>query len=63
MSGSTIVNFLMSYQEDHDSWYEPPRHLAVEKLEVVDEAIFIGAAINTTDKITCCRVIVQLSKI
>ena len=54
---------MRAYQEDHDGWYELVRHWAVEELEVVDETVFIGAAVNAADEITRYRFVVQLSKI
>ena len=42
----------LTHQEDHDCRDEPAGHLAVDKLEVVNETIFVGAAINTADKVT-----------
>ena len=38
-------------------------HQAVEKLEVVDETIFIGTAVHTADEIARRRLVVQLAKI
>ena len=49
----------LTHQEDHDCRDEPAGHLAVDKLEVVDETIFVGAAINAADKVTCGRLVVQ----
>ena len=54
---------MRAYQEDHDCWYEFVRHCTVEELEIVDETIFVGAAVDTADEITCCGFVVQLSKI
>jgi hypothetical protein len=39
------------------------RNPTVEELEVVDETIFVGAAVDAADKITRYGFVVQLSKI
>ena len=58
-----IAIWMRAYQEDHDGWYELVRHCTVEELEVVDETVFVGAAVDAADEITRCGFVVQLSKI